>query len=153
MVIKTGCSASLIAIHEACRALQNGDANGAVVAGTSLITTPTTTSSITSKGILSPEGSCKTFDANADGFARAESITAIYLKTLEDAIWDGNPIRAVISGSGTNSDGKSASLMSPNGKAQEELIRKVYVRAGLDPRETPFVEVCLLEPHVIHRIS
>jgi acyl transferase domain-containing protein len=97
---------------------------------------------MTADGILSPEGSCKTFDASADGFARAEAITAIYIKPLEDAIRDGNPIRSVIRATGTNSDGKSASLMSPNGKAHEKLMRSIYAHAKLDPRDTAFVEVC-----------
>jgi acyl transferase domain-containing protein len=140
VVIKTGCSASLIALHEACRALQNGDATSAVVAGTSLITTPSITAELTAEGILSPNGSCRTFDADADGFARAEAITAVYINPLEDAIRDGNPIRAVICGTGTNSNGRSASLFSPNGEAQEDLMRDVYASAGLDPRHTAFVE-------------
>ena len=140
MVIKTGCSASLVALHEACRALQSGDCTSAIVAGTNLILGPTTTAAMTSEGILSPEGSCKTFDAAADGFARAEAITAIYLKPVDSAIRDNNPIRAVIRNTGTNSDGKSASLMSPNGESHEMLIRKVYADIGLDPQETAFVE-------------
>lgn len=140
MIVKTGCSASLVALHEACRALQSGDCTSAVVAGTNLILGPTTTAAMTSEGILSPEGSCKTFDAAADGFARAEAITAIYLKPVDSAIRDNNPIRAVIRNTGTNSDGKSDSLMSPNGESHEMLMRKVYADIGLDPQETAFVE-------------
>ena len=142
MVVKTGCSASLVALHEACRALQCGDCTSAVVAGTNLILGPTTTAAMTQEGILSPEASCKTFDEKADGFARAEAITAVYIKRLDDAIRDGNPIRSIIRGTGINSDGKSQSLMSPNGKSHEALMRKVYLDAGLDPQDTAFVEVC-----------
>lgn len=141
MVIKTGCSASLVALHEACRALQSGDCTGAIVAGTNLIMGPTTTAAMTQEGIISPEGSCKTFDAAADGFARGEAVTAVYIKRLVDALRDGNPVRAVIRNTATNSDGKSQGLMTPNGKAHEMLMRKVYLDAGLDPRNTAFVEV------------
>lgn len=140
MVIKTGCSASLVGLHNACRGLQSGDCDAALVAGTSLIMGPYLTAAMTQQGVLSPEGSCKTFDAAADGFARAESINAIYIKRLDDAIKDGNPIRAVIRGTSTNSDGKSGSLMAPNGERHESLMRKVYEEASLDPRETAFVE-------------
>lgn len=142
MVIKTGCSASLIGVHEACRALQVGDCTSAIVAGTSLIMGPTTTAAMTTEGIISPEGSCKTFDVAADGFARGEAINAVYLKLLSSAIEDGNPIRAVIRNSGTNSDGRSASLMAPNSESHEALMRSVYQDANLDPRQTAFVEVC-----------
>ena len=145
MVVKTGCSASLVGLHEACRAIQCGDCKAAIVGGTNLIMGPTTTAAMTEEGILSPEGSCKTFDARADGFARGEAITAVYVKSLEDAIRDRNPIRAIIRGSGTNSDGKSQGLMTPNSKSQEALMRKVYADAGLDPAQTGFVEVSLVK--------
>lgn len=144
MVIKTGCSASLVGLHEACRALQAGDCDAAIVAGSSVIMSPTIYSIMTSEGILSPEGSCKTFDAKADGFARAEGINAIYVKRLDDAVRDGNPIRAVVRNSGTNSDGKSKGLLSPDAAAQEALIRQVYHQAGLDPALTAFMEVSLI---------
>ena len=141
MAIKTGCSASLVALHEACRALQHGDATSAVVAGTSVIMTPMLTATMASLGLLSPEASCKSFDAAADGFARAEAVTAVYIKPLEDAIRDGNPIRAVIRATGTNSDGTGQGLVTPNGPAQEALIRKAYDMARLDPKDTAYVEV------------
>ncbi|KAJ2896892.1 putative polyketide synthase [Zalerion maritima] len=147
MTIKTGCSASLIALHSACRAISSGDCpSGAIVAGTSLILSPSVTSAFTSEGLLSPDGSCKTFDAAANGFARAEAVNAVFLKPLSAALRDGNPVRAVIRGSATNSDGRGpedgigAGLLTPNGEAHEELMRKVYRDAGLDPKDTAFVE-------------
>ncbi|KAJ0278472.1 hypothetical protein CBS470a_009745 [Colletotrichum nupharicola] len=140
MTIKTGCSASLAALHEAFRSIQDGDATGAIIGGTSLIMTPTTTAAFTSEGILSPDGSCKSFDAKADGFARAEAINAIYIKPLSSAIRDGNAIRAVIRATGANSDGYSQGLFTPNQIAQEALMRKVYRDAGLDPSQTAYVE-------------
>lgn len=151
MVIKTGCSASLVGLHEACMSLQTGGCTSAIVAGTSLLMGPTIYSTMTSEGVLSPEGSCKTFDAEANGFARAEGINAVYLKRLEDAIRDGNPIRAVIRNSGTNSDGKSQGLLNPSSAAQEALMRKLYQDAGLNPADTPFIEVSICvytrDPH------
>ncbi|KAF5490577.1 Highly reducing polyketide synthase FUM1 [Colletotrichum fructicola] len=140
MTIKTGCSASLAALHEAFRSIQDGDATGAIIGGTSLIMTPTTTAAFTSEGILSPDGSCKSFDAKADGFARAEAINAIYIKPLSAAIRDGNAIRAVIRATGANNDGHSQGLFTPNQIAQEALMRKVYRDAGLDPSQTAYVE-------------
>ena len=109
-MLKTACSSSFLALHNACRDLQAGDASGAIVGGTSLILGPTLTSELHGIGALSLEGSCKTFDANADGFARAEGIAAVYLKSLDSAIRDGNPIRAVIRGTGSNSDGRSLGI-------------------------------------------
>ena len=77
MVIKTGCSASLVGLHEACRVLQSGDYTSVIVAGTNLILKSIMTATMTQKGILPLEGSCKTFDSAADNFAQAEAITAV----------------------------------------------------------------------------
>ncbi|ROW15254.1 hypothetical protein VPNG_03101 [Cytospora leucostoma] len=140
VVIKTGCSASLVGLHEACRALQGGDCTSALVAGTSLIMGPSVYAAMTSEGVLSADGSCKTFDATADGFARADGINAVYLKRLDNAIRDGNPVRAIIRNTGSNSDGKSLGMFSPRSSTQGSLVRKMYADAGLDPTETAFVE-------------
>ena len=148
MVIKTGCSASLVALHEACRALYSGDCNAAIVAGTSLIMGPVTTAALTQEGVLSPKGSCTTFDAAADGFARAEAINAIYIKKLSNALRDANPIRAIIRNTGTNSDGRSRGLMTPSSEAHEALIRKTYADSGLAPSETGYVEVRVPNKHI-----
>jgi acyl transferase domain-containing protein len=141
LVIKTGCSASLVGLHEACRALQNRDCDGAIVAGASLIMSPMSTASVSHEGVLSPDISCKTFDASANGYARGEAINAVFIKRLDDAIRDGNPIQAVIRGTGVNSDGTGQGLMTPNWKTQATLIRKVYSECGLDPDDTAYVEV------------
>lgn len=140
--VKTACSSSMIALHLACTALKNGECDAALVGGTNLITAPAMSIVMTDQGIVSPEGRCKTFDASADGYGRGEAISAIYLKRLDDAIRDGSPIRAVIRATGTNSDGKSASLASPSSEAHEALIRTTYTKSGLDCRrvDVPFVE-------------
>nr|ALQ32976.1 putative polyketide synthase [Fusarium sp. NRRL 25184] len=140
MVIKTGCSSSAVALHEACRAIQKGDASSAIVGGANMIMTPALTATMSSGEVLAPDASCKTFDAAADGYARAEAITAIYIKPLSDAIRDGNPIRAVVKGTAVNCDGKCVSLVTPNGAAHEALMRKAYRDVGLDPKDTAFIE-------------
>ncbi|KAF2016801.1 ketoacyl-synt-domain-containing protein, partial [Aaosphaeria arxii CBS 175.79] len=140
MVIKTGCSATLVALHEACRALQLGDCSGALVAGSNLILGPTLTAAMASEGILSPEGSCKSFSAEADGFARGEAVVAVYITTLDRAVQENLPIRAVIANTGVNSNGKSASILQPNMNAQAELIRRVYADIDLNPDRTAYVE-------------
>ncbi|KAK3989943.1 putative polyketide synthase [Cladorrhinum sp. PSN332] len=141
MVIKTGCSASLVAVHEACRALQAGDIDAAVVGGANVILSPEMYSTMRSAGVVSPEGSCKVFDAAADGYGRAEAINAVFLKRFDDAVRDGNPIRAIIRGSGTSANGHGGDgLFAPDSAAQASLIRAVYDHSGLDPSETTYIE-------------
>jgi acyl transferase domain-containing protein len=141
VVVKTGCSASLVALHEACRAIQAGDCDAAVVASANLIMAPDMTFFMSADGVLSKDGSCKTFDASANGFARAESVSAVYIKKCESATDDKNPVRAIIRGTASNCDGRSTTLTAPSSVAHEALMAKAYRNAGLDPHDTPFVEL------------
>lgn len=101
MTIRTACSSSLVALHEACQAIYTGECESAIVAGTSLFPSPTMAIALSEQGVLSPTGSCKTFDAKADGYARGEAINAVFIKKLEDAIRDGDPIRGVVRATAT----------------------------------------------------
>lgn len=141
MTIRTGCSSSLIGLHEACQAIYNGECNSAIIAGTNLIITPTMTIAMTEQGVLSPTGMCKTFDAKADGYARGEAINALYIKPLSDALRDGDPIRAIIRATATNCDGKTPGMACPSAESHESMMRRAYQVAGLsDLSETAFVE-------------
>ncbi|RAH63166.1 fatty acid synthase S-acetyltransferase [Aspergillus piperis CBS 112811] len=139
--VRTACSSSLVGLDMAQRAIATGECSSAIVAGTSLLLTPTYTIAMTEEDALSPDGKCKTFDASANGYARGEAINAIYVKKLEDAIRDNDPIRGVIRGTGTNSDGKTAGLSTPSAEAQAALIQKTYEQAGIsDLSQTVYIE-------------
>lgn len=93
------------------------------------------------KGASSLSGKCHTFDEKADGYIKAEGVNAVMLKRLSDAIRDGNPIRAVIRGSATNSDGHTAGIASPSAEAQSMAIRAAYANAGLSNfHHTSYIE-------------
>lgn len=141
MTVRTACSSALVGLHEACLAIQQGHCNSAVVGGANLIMAPGATASMTEKGVLSPDGSCKTFSADANGYARGEAITAIYIKPLEAARRDGNPIRAVIRSAMSNNDGKTPGVSCPSTESQVAMIRDTYREAGItDFAQTAFVE-------------
>ncbi|KAJ5740086.1 Acyl transferase/acyl hydrolase/lysophospholipase [Penicillium manginii] len=142
MVIRTACSSSLVALHEACVAIERGDCESAVVGGANLILGPGMTAAMSEQGVLSPDGSCNTFSANANGYARGEAVSAVFIKPLSAAIQDGNPIRAVIRATASNSDGKgTGGMQAPNHVSQEAMIRKAYKLAGItDYSQTAFVE-------------
>ncbi|KAL5046588.1 hypothetical protein BDW71DRAFT_207380 [Aspergillus fruticulosus] len=141
MTIRTACSSSLVSLHEACLALARGDCESAIVAGTSLILTPSMTVKLSEQGVLSPDGSCKTFSSEANGYGRGEAVNGLFIKPLADALRDGNPVRAVIRATATNHDGKTPGMTYPSLEAQEALMRQAYKLAGIsDASETAFVE-------------
>jgi acyl transferase domain-containing protein len=90
--------------------------------------------------MLAPDGRCKTFDARADGFVRAEGCGVVVLKRLSDAVADGDRVVGLIRGSAVNQDGRSSGLTVPNKLAQESLIREALARAGVAPGEVGYVE-------------
>src|SRR5437667_5948579 len=143
MTIQVGCSSDVVGLHLACEAIQRGDCAAAIVCGTNLLISPFSTIAMIQHGALSPETSIKSFDAKADGYCRAEAINAIYIKNLDDAIRDGNPIRAVIRATSINFDGKTPGMSNPSSEAHEALLRKAYEVAGI----TNYSETAMVECH------
>jgi acyl transferase domain-containing protein len=138
--LDTACSSSLVTVHLACQSLWTGESTLALAGGVNLLLHPTTTVNFTKAGFMAPDGRCKPFDARANGYVRSEGIGLVALKPLAQALADGDPIRAVIRGSAVNQDGRSNGLTAPNGKAQEEVLREAYARAGLSPALVQYVE-------------
>ena len=140
MTVDTACSSSLVAVHLAAQGLQTGESNMAIVGGSNLLLNPEFFAYLSNQGFLSQDGKSKSFDAKGDGYGRGEGVAAIVLKRVDDAIRDGDPIRAVIRGTGVNQDGRTKGITFPNADAQANLIRQVYSTAGIDMGETSYVE-------------
>ena len=142
MTIDTACSGSLIAVDLACRYLQSDDASMAIVAGVNLYLSPEHNMDISAiRASASSTGRCHTFDSKADGYIKAEAVNTVILKPLVTALHDGDPIRAIIRGSATNSDGWTPGIASPSSEAQADAVRKAYARAGIFSfQETSYVE-------------
>lgn len=90
---------------------------------------------------LSPDGKCYAFDSRAAGYGRGEGVACLIIKSLESALRDGDPIRAIIRETALGQDGKTPTLTTPSQSAQEELIRLCYIKAGLNPSATDYIEV------------
>jgi acyl transferase domain-containing protein len=145
MTISTGCSASLVAMDTACKALANGDCELAVVGGTNLTLSPGLSCILAAEGVNSPDGRCHSFDANASGYGRAEAVSSLVIKRLDYALRDGNPIRGVIRSSLCNADGKTPGITQPNPEAHEALIRAAYAAAGIP--EEKYSQTAFFECH------
>lgn len=140
LTINTACSSALVAIDRACHSLWNEEISLALVGGTHLTFSPVITSRFANAGMLSEDGRCKTFDAQADGYVRSEGIGVVVLKLLSQAQADGDRIYAVIRGSGINHNGSGNGLISPNMQAQIDLLQRVYQQANIDPSSTNYIE-------------
>lgn len=140
VAVDTACSSSLVAIHQACQALRLGECDLALAGGANVILTPATMITFSHAHMLAPDGRCKTFDAAADGYVRGEGCGVIVIKRLDDAIRDGDRIRAVIRGSAINQDGASGGLTVPNGVAQQRVIAQALKRAGVAPADVGYLE-------------
>ncbi|PTU17930.1 hypothetical protein P175DRAFT_0486784 [Aspergillus ochraceoroseus IBT 24754] len=141
MTIRTACSSSLTALYQACHAIYAGECSSAIVGGCNLILSPHMTIAMTEQRVLSPTGECRSFDADANGYARAEAVNAVHIKRLSSAIRDKDQIRAVIRSACINSDGKTAGLSFPSSESHEELIRRSHRLAGItDLSKTAMIE-------------
>ncbi|GAB0138685.1 t1pks [Epichloe bromicola] len=142
MVVKTACSSSLVCLDLACKAIQSGECDSALVGGVSLLFSPATFISVTDLGVISPNGQCRSFDAGADGYARGEAVNMVMIKRLDHALRDKDPIRAVIRGTGVNTDGRTNGMLTPSSTVQADLIRHTYEVAGIDDLSQTAVVEC-----------
>lgn len=140
VVLDTSCSSSLVALHQACHSLRNRESEVALAGGVNLILSPYGFILVSKLRAVAPDGRCKTFDAAADGYGRAEGCVILALKRLSDAVRDQDPIMAIIEGSAVNNDGASSGITVPNIHAQEEVINLALGQAGLQGREVDYVE-------------
>ena len=140
VTLDTACSSSLVAVHLACQSLRLGECELALAGGVNVMLSPETTVALSQAHMLAPDGRCKAFSAEADGFARAEGCGLVVLKTLKQAQADGDRVFAVIRGSAVNQDGASSSLTAPNGPAQEALMRQALRDAGVAAAAIGLVE-------------
>ena len=140
MTVDTACSASAVAIHQACKAILHGDCDAALAGGATIMTSPLWFQNLAGGGFLSPTGSCKPFDANADGYCRGEGLGAVFLKKLSTAIEDGDQILGVIPSTAVYQNQNCTPITVPNPESLSELFRHVTLKAGLDPKQISVVE-------------
>ena len=132
LAVDTACSSSLVAVDLACRSLRDRSTDLAIAGGVSVLLTPVNSLCFARSGMMAADGHCKTFDAAADGYVRGEGSGVVVLKRLADALAAGDPVLAVLRGTGVNQDGASAGLTVPSGEAQSALIRRTLEQAQLN---------------------
>ncbi|MEM8714173.1 MAG: beta-ketoacyl synthase N-terminal-like domain-containing protein [Cyanobacteria bacterium P01_G01_bin.4] len=139
--VDTACSSSLVALHLATQSLRQGECSVALAAGVHLMLSPENTIAFSRTRMLDPDGRCKTFDASAQGYIRGEGCGVLVLKRLSDAQRDGDRILAVVRGTAVNHNGRSSSLISPSGLAQESVIHSALANGRVNPASVSYVQV------------
>jgi len=138
--LDTLCSSSLVAVHLAIQSLRGGECDLALAGGVNLILSPDTSLVLERAGALAADGRCKSFAKEADGFGRGEGCGVVALRRLSDALAQRERIRALLLGSALNHDGRSGGFTVPNGRAQQDVIRRALAAADVRPDEIQVVE-------------
>ncbi|XP_039303879.1 fatty acid synthase [Solenopsis invicta] len=135
--LDTACSSSLYATHQAVSAIRAGECDAAIVGGLNLVLRPTVSLQGMKLNMLSQDGKCKAFDVSADGYVRAEAVVVIYLQKAKDA----RRVYATVVRTKTSTDGyKSEGITYPSGEKQYQLMRDIYIEAGINPADVSYVE-------------
>jgi len=139
--VNTACSSSLVAVHLACQALLDYECD-MVLAGGAAIQLPQDQGYIHQEhSITSPDGHCRPFDAKAAGTVGGNGVGVVALRRLEDALADGDTIRAVILGSAINNDGADkVGYTAPSASGQTRVIAEALSMADVDPETIQYIE-------------
>ena len=145
----TACSAGLSALHAAMNALRCGDCEQALVGAVNYLGGIRFSTAFNALGVISSDGKCHSFDAEANGYMRSEGAFVYAVKPLAAAERDGDPIHAVMEATAVNAAGAADGtdglaqgryITAPTRHAQAELMRIACARAGRTPQEFDYVE-------------
>lgn len=141
ITVQSACSTSLLAVAQACQSLLLYQSDMALAGGVS-ITFPQQRGYLSQEGgMVSADGHCRSFDADASGTVFGSGLGVVLLKRLEEAVRDGDHIYASILGCGVNNDGATkVGFTAPSIEGQATAIAMAIANAGVDARSIGYVE-------------
>ncbi|MCA6219928.1 type I polyketide synthase [Photorhabdus antumapuensis] len=138
--IDTACSSGLTALTQAVNSLRSGECQQAIVGSVNLLSNTFNMAAYYRAGMLSKDGCCRVFDADANGFVRGEGAVCLFLKTQKQALEDRDPIYGYVRASAVNHGGRANSLTSPNPEQQIALVKDSLQQAGISAEQISYLE-------------
>lgn len=139
--VATACSSSLVAVHLACQSILNGECEMALAGGSSIRVPHRVGYWYEAGSMVSPTGHCRPFDIRSDGTIFGSGVGVVVLKSLQDALDDGDRIHAVIRGSALNNDGSTKmNYAAPTAAGQAEVIAEAHAVAEVDASTVSYIE-------------
>ncbi|MBT5903918.1 MAG: SDR family NAD(P)-dependent oxidoreductase [Opitutaceae bacterium] len=139
--LQTACSGSLVAVHVAVQSLLNFECDAALAGGAAVSLPQESGYMYQEDGVMSPDGHCRPFSANARGTVFGSGVGVVTLRRLVDAVKDGDRILAVIKGSAINNDGAvKAGFTAPAVRGQADVIGEALANAGVSADDISYVE-------------
>ncbi len=136
-----GCSTSLVAVAQACQSILNYQSDMALAGGVSISFPQKRGYLYQPDGMVSPDGHCRTFDADAQGTVFGSGAAVVLLKRLEEAVADGDHIYAVIKGFAVNNDGSAkVGFAAPGVDGQAQVIATAQAVAGVEAESIGYLE-------------
>ncbi len=141
LTVQTACSTSLVTVHLAAKSLLEGECDMALAGGASIRFPEKTGYLYIEDGIMAPDGHCRSFDRRAQGTVGGNGVGVVVLKRLEDAVEDGDPIRAVLRGSAINNDGADkVGYTAPSVHGQTDVVAAAQAAARVDAETISYIE-------------
>jgi phthiocerol/phenolphthiocerol synthesis type-I polyketide synthase E len=139
--VQTACSSALVAVHLGCQSILNGECEMALAGGASLRIPHRAGYWHEPGSMVSATGHCRPFDVRSDGTIFGSGVGVVVLKSLQDAVDDGDRIHAVIRGSALNNDGSTKmTYAAPNAAGQADVIAEAHAVAEIDGSTVSYVE-------------
>jgi 3-oxoacyl-[acyl-carrier-protein] synthase II len=145
--VSTACAAGTMALGDAWRILERGEADVAVAGGVEGAAADEDAYGLLgferlntlSKRNDEPERASRPFDLHRDGFVFGEGAAVLVLEREEHARARGASAYAAVAGYAANCDAQSMMQLDESGESVVHLVRAALVSAGLDPADVDYV--------------
>jgi 3-oxoacyl-[acyl-carrier-protein] synthase II len=144
MTIVTACASSANAIGEATEMIRRGAADAIIAGGAESAIIPIALAGFNSMGAVStrnedPQGACRPFDADRDGFVMGEGAAILILESLEHAIARNAQILGEVVGYSATNDAFHISAPAENGAGAGICMRNSLANASLEPQAVDYI--------------